>query len=149
MWRRPKKPKKKIYIYIENPQTQQSKTRGVILLFSLTEHKALMGRRLGKSNGSALGKSNRLAASGRGDGSARGKNKIKGRGWASIDLGQLEEERKNKGVEVEDWTRGHMKEKKKEEKQRNIIELKGQIKYHYFGIPLSYSAQPKVVVHYS
>ena len=55
-----KKRKKK-----ENPQTQQSKTHepkipvvadhGAVLLFSLTKHKASMGRRLGKSNGSTLG----------------------------------------------------------------------------------------------
>ena len=52
-----KKKKKKI----GKPQTHEPRipvvaNHGVVLLFALTEHKASMGQRLGKSNGSILGK---------------------------------------------------------------------------------------------
>ena len=116
--------------HIGNPQTQQSKTleprnpaiadHGAILLFALTEHRASMGRRLEKSYGFALGKSDGLMVSGRGDGSARmeeEREKIKGRMWASTeDLGWLEEERKKQSGGGWRLNRRRYERKKKEKK---------------------------------
>ena len=72
-----KKKKKK---HIGNPQTHEPRipvvaNHGVVLLFALTEHKALMGQRLGKSNGSILGKFDGSVVS-----EGREGKKIKGRG---------------------------------------------------------------------
>ena len=133
MWRTKKTSKNKKKIknkHSWNPKTQQSKTHepknlaianhSAILLSALTKHKALMGRRLGKSYGFALGKSDGLSASGREDGLARmeeEREKIKGRRWASTEIWVgLRKKGKNKGG---GWRLNLRKyERKKKEKKR-------------------------------